>query len=656
MSRWRLAAAILAVASAGEGSDAHPKISLTSDARVVAGGPATLRFRVEDPVAELAAGDTIEIRFPTCAPWPFTAWANPQVDHASEPGYVTVRGPARVEIADFPSVPVCRGIPVRLVSKHPKVLRVVVKAPLQKSDAIEVAYGDPGIDPGGIARAQRFPENAAPWTVFLRKAGAGREPTVEDAVALPALALEVHRAAPRRLHLSGPSQARSNEAFEVRFAALDTLGFAALPFPEGVSLHAVHESGRKAGPAGAPSEGGADPSVRTAPIRLDEPGIWWIEASHEPEGSGSSELSIPWALPIRIDDAEAGAGTHRRLVFGDLHWHSNRSDGSRSLREGYAYGRDVVGLDFAGATDHDIHYIYDCVEDEEWGDIESIAAEMESPGRFAALLGWEYTASAGHWVVLFRGSTGSYRPAARFPTPEDLWSALVPGEAVTIMAHPAGGAIVPHTSTDAFDARFVRASEIFSLHGCAESPQSPHRAGRQDRAVEETKTRNTVQDLLARGNSFAFVAATDNHTATPGNPVRHTRRDIVASSGLCAAWVDSLARENVFDAIVRGDVYATTGPRIRIEAKLAGAVLTGLVAAARDLEMVEVVGVRRGEEIPFPAIHSIPVQGRLARFQWTLSDSLRDRLDSIYLRVVQTDQEMAWSSPIAIPRDPEERR
>jgi hypothetical protein len=639
-------AAIL-IAAAGA-SDAHPRMLLTSDAPLVAGGPATLRFRIEDPGAELAAGDTLEIRFPTCAPWPFTAWAAPQIDDPAAPGYVTVRGPARVDAVSSSPVAICRGMTLKLVTRHPKVIRVVASAPLPAGEAVEVIYGDP-TNAGGVGRAQRFPEIAAQWKPALRKvAAAGDSPAGE--ISLPPLTLEVGRAAPLRLVLSGAPQAFAGDSFEVRAAALDTLGFPAASFPDGVELRAVHESGKVAGPW-TPREPGADPCVRAARVALDPPGIWWLEASL-PAASGEGAAPAPWALPIRIDAADSRAASPRRLAFGDLHWHSNRSDGSRSIREGYAYARDVVGLDFTAASEHDLHHTHECIEDEEWSDIEALANEMESRGKFAALPAWEYTSNAGHWVVLLRGAAGAYRPVSHFPEPEDLWGALVPGEAITIMAHPAGGSFVPHMITRVLDARFARASEIYSLHGCAESPVCPHRAGREGRVLERADPQSTVQEALARGNTLAFVASTDNHTATPGNPVRHTRRDIVAGAGLCAAWVDSLTREGVFDAIHRGDVYATTGPRIRVEAALDGAQLTGLVAAAGELESVEVIGVRRGGEVPFPTIHSAPARGRLARIQWTLPDSLRERLDSVYLRVAQKDEEMAWSSPIPIPKNP----
>lgn len=633
------------IASPVRASEPVPRVSITSDAPIVAGGTATIRFRIEAPPSALAAGDTIEIRFPICAPWARTRWTTAQLSDPEKPGFVVIHGAARVEIAQESS----EAAALRAATSgpgYPQAIRVLFDGGAAAESSVVVVYGEPGASGAGRAIAQLFPEEAAEWRPVLRpRANGSSTPEVTE---LPAMTLPVGRAAFRRLHLSSASQVRAGESFEVRAAALDSLGFPAASFPEDARLRAMHESGKE---LAAPSLGaaGVDACTRTASFRFEEPGIVWIEVVHDE--SRPAAWSAPWALPVRVDesvrDASADWAPERRLVFGDLHWHTDLSDGSRSPREGYAYARDVVGLDFTALTDHDVHLGFPSLDEKEWSAVEDLAREWEEPGRFASLPGWEYTAGVGHMVVLHRSAEGPYRRVSDFPEPARLWDALIPGETITILAHPAGGGLVPFVKLDALDSRFVLAAEVFSSHGCAESPDAKHLPERLGGRGEGARVRGTVQEFLARGNRFAFLASTDNHTATPGNPIRHTRREITAGTGLTGAWVDALSREGVFDAIAAGRVYATTGPRIRIEVSVIGGEIVGLVAGSAPLASVEIVGVRTGAELPFPVIDSIPVQGRLARFRRELPASF----DEVYLRVTQSDTEMAWSSPFWISKD-----
>ncbi len=641
----RAALAVLAlVPSAARAAEAPPElpcvVELSSDAPLAAGEAATLRFRVSalPSGVGLAPGDAIEVRFPTCAPLPFTRWAAPQTSDPRAPGFVRVGPQAEALVRPIGPIPVCRGLPLRLKEAYPPVLVVTFPHGLPPGSESEFVYGDHSVSPEGRGRAQKFPEDAARWTFVLHSSSPSAKP-----IELPERVLPVGGAPPARLHLSGPSSSELDRAFRVRIAALDSLGFPAAALPE-IELSARHESGVVRKLAGA-REPTAYPCVQLADVRLDRPGFWWIEAS--PAGPSDS-IRGAWSLPVLI-----GAEPSRRLVFGDLHWHTNRSDGSRSPREGYLYARDVVGLDFTAKTDHDIHSQFLCMEGAEWRESEELVLEFENPGSFAALLGWEWTHPWGHQNVYFRGGTGPYRAIQEHRTPEELWAALPPGEALTIPHHPAGGTRTPSMNWRSIDPRFVKTVEIFSSHGDGEAVGAPYRPmlRMEGKLVERTPS-GSAHEALARGYALGYLASTDDHAATPGSPIRRVRRDIDAGPGLCAAWVDSLSRASVFDAVALGDTYATTGPRIRLELAAADGGVDALVAGTADLARVEFVGVRVGGEIPFPTIAEPVVEGRLARFRWRPTSPADSTLDAVILRITQVDAEMAWSSPFSLATPP----
>lgn len=607
--------------------------SLASDDPVIARGAVTLRFTIEAKNEGLAAGDTLDVLFPLCAPLPYTRWTTPQLESPDAAGWVSVNGAAHASVATFPSVTWCRDIEVKLVDRLPRVLVVVLREPLYAGQRIEVTYGDPGDDGAGRARAQLFPEREAPFRVGLRRAGG------EGRVDLPRRgpALRVGRAGPHRLVLAGAADVVLGRTASFRVAALDSLGFPASSFPAGVSVRAVHESGTRVESLSLAAA--ADPCAReVGPVRLDALGLWWIEA----EGPG---VERAWSLPVVV-----GGSVARRLVWGDLHWHTRRSDGSRTPREGYEYARDVVGLDFTAKTDHDVHYIFPCMTESDWEESAALATEFTRDGEFVALLGWEWTYPGGHQNVYFRDAEGPYLPLSEYGSPEELWAALEPGTAMTVPHHPAGGKSVSRVKWDLLDpaSPFLRIVELFSMHGNAEAPLSPHRPGKGIGMPRYDDPRvSTVQEAFAGGFPLGIIASTDVHAGTPGNPVRMFRKDLSVGAGLCAAWVGSLTREGVYDAIAAQDCYGTTGPRIRIEIGEDRGELDVRVAGTTTLTEVVLVGVVRGADLPLPELESLPVEGRVARARMPI-DELPASVTHVYLRVTQADGEMGWSSPVPV--------
>jgi hypothetical protein len=107
---------------------------------------------------------------------------------------------------------------------------------------------------------------------------------------------------------------------------------------------------------------------------------------------------------VNFEDGE------RRLLWGDLHMHSNLSGcslGARfhctELEEKFRFCRDVAQLDFALNTDHD------SMRDQEWHRNCNSAHFHDLPGHFVAFNGYEWTCSHfndksndGHYNILYK--------------------------------------------------------------------------------------------------------------------------------------------------------------------------------------------------------------------------------------------------------------
>jgi len=544
----------------------------------------------------------------------------------------------QVIVDDWPVEIMCRSHAPRAMDRHPAVVRLVLTEALPAGDSVTLVWGDPGPEGNGRAIAQPFPEKDLPVRVRLRHASDGPDAS-PDELPRSGPGLEVGRGRVARLHVSGPSQVAVGEDVAFLVAALDSGGFPADAPVTDARVVATHTSGVERGPES--SAAADDPCVTRFAFRLDLPGPWWISAAQD----GADPA---WDLPVVVAAERAAVP---RLVWGDLHWHTNRSDGSRTPDEGYAYARDVVGLDFTARTDHDVHHRFPCLDGDKWEETIADTRRWNDAGRFAVLLGWEWTSGTGHMNVYFRGETGEMRPVSEHRGPQDLWAEL-PEDAITVPHHPAA-VRQPTFDWNDHDERFVKPVEIYSNKGNSEvweAPWAPVAYGLPT-GRERASRRGTVQVGWAMGREYTVLASTDTHYGAPGTPVVQrgsNTRTGWAGAGLAAAWVEELTREQVWDAMKAGATYGTTGPRIRVEIAETATGVEAHVIGSAPLEEFELIGIPRTGEPPFAPVAGERIgaadHSRIGSIRWERTPD--DGIRGVYVRVFQEDGEMAWSSPV----------
>jgi hypothetical protein len=278
-----------------------------------------------------------------------------------------------------------------------------------------------------------------------------------------------------------------------------------------------------------------------------------------------------------------------------------------------------------------------------WENYTALADKYTEPGRFTALIGYEYTTRGGfnmHRNVVFRdGSATANRtvPYSQFDSqnPEDLWRALAELEATTgadVLAIPHNGNLSNGRmfSVETNDGRPLTAElatlradlepivEVTQIKGDGEA--HPYLSPDDEFADHDTwdranldgteaKTKDMLQYEYAREalktglmldkklgvNPFKFgmIGSTDAHTAlaaveednffgkhsgvepephrwehmvieSPDNPEFNIVGWQQAAGGYAAVWARENTREAIFDAMVRKEVYATTGSRIMV--------------------------------------------------------------------------------------------
>jgi hypothetical protein len=427
--------------------------------------------------------------------------------------------------------------------------------------------------------------------------------------------------------LTLPSTARPGETIELTIAVLDRFGNLSKEFTGEVAL---------TGPAtelDLPSTvefAAEDEGTRRIEITFVEEGIYRIQA----EGAdGLDAASNPLMVAAGLD----------RILWGDIHGHSNLSDGSGTPEDYFRYARDVAALDVVSLTDHD-HWGMEplAIHPDVWEGIKEQAELFNQPEKFVTLLGYEWTNWIhGHRHVLFFEDQAELFDSTDpdYDTPDKLWAALRGREALTVAHHSAGGPIATNWNYLP-DPELEPVTEIVSVHGSSEALDSPA-------VIYSPVPGNFVRDVLDSGVRFGFIGSGDGHDGHPG--LAHLNGP---SGGLAAILSDGLTREEILAAIRSRRVYATNGPRILLRVSLGelgmGSVLEAgphapdrlrvFVAAPEPLERLDLI--RSGA-----VVVTVPGDGQRT-FSW--QSQLQDLRpgEYIYVRAVQIDGGAAWSSPI----------
>ena len=472
-------------------------------------------------------------------------------------------------------------------------------------------------------RVDKFAEAEELFQIFVDGDGDGHSACIAAPPAFRTLARS-----PSRLNVTSPSQARPNEAIEVRAAPLDGLGNWS-ELPPGIYTLKTERDGRPAGEETLEAKGGEKTIAFTyAPT---EEGIYFFQIEGPGELHGKSNVTL-------CQEGIPGL----KLYFGDIHGHSRISDGTGTPEDYYRFAREVSRLDIAALTDHS-DYGTIPVKGAVWERIRRAANGAYDPGRFVTFLAFEWTNwTYGHRNIYYRDGDGPVFRSIDLPTdtPQEIWNLLEPYEAMTVAHHVGGGPV----ATD-WDVKPASSKEwlveICSIHGSSE------RMG-GEAAIYRPVEGAFVRDALMRGYRLGIIASGDTHDGHPGQ-----RSAGALVNGLVGVYSPELTREAVWEALRRRQVYGTSGPKIILNFRVAdspmgseitwnasdGPLPITLRAIACD-EITAIEIIRNGEVV-------LAQKGEGVSAQFLVEDPHPPRGESwYYTRIVQEDGNMAWSSPV----------
>ena len=544
---------------------------------------------------------------------PFWEWDDPQPIWPDGPGYTEVSTSAD-------------GVVLEPLAVAPQLLAIEVQErALAPGEQIHIVYG------AGEAGAHvdRFAESKSRIWIAVDGDGDGVRRLIETNPSVL-----VRAQPPAFLIATVTSTAEPGDEVRVTLSLLDAEGNAD-PHIDGSSWEGEIAIDA-AGVAGLPERvrfRAADHGRKTLVGRAQTEGIHRLRFLAETERGPLSAESNPLVVRPNV----------RHVLWADLHGHSHLSDGTGTPDDFYAYAREVAALDVAALTDHD-HWGLRFLDahPEIWSQIRTAAEEHYEPGRFVTLLGYEWTSWLhGHRHVLYFSDQGEVYSSLdpRYETPAALWDALRGQSALTFAHHSAGGPVSTNWRY-APDPVLEPLTEIVSVHGSSEAPDSPL-------PIYDPVPGNYVRDALNAGYTLGFLGSGDTHDGHPGI------REPGASSGLAGIFTRALTREAVLEALRARQVYATNGPRIYLRVELDGQPMGSITEfhpdeAGESRLRVEVLApepivavdlIRSGIRV------RIPVDSELL---WTLDR----RIPALqpgeyhYVRVVTEGEGAAWSSPI----------
>ena len=570
------------------------------DQPVPAGSTARFHLRYEAGPLGIAVGGTLVFQPP-----PFWGWSPPQVGDPRRPGFVeVVTSAAGVRLQ--PSVPDGRTLAIGIAG-----------APLDPGSTIDVVYG--GGDAGAVV--DRYAEAAQPLWFAVDGDGDGVRKLLD---VVPTV--DIGPRGPVQLVATLPSVVAPGDPVRLTIAALDAAGNAGFPLATTYRLEGV-------GPLDLPD---------TVQLSADDHGTLEVGLVARAEGIVRIAITSDQGLQTLTNPLLVRAGA-ARILWADLQVHTAVSDGSGDLDGVYRYARDVAGLDAVAITDHD-HWGMRFLDADPaaWQRNLDAALRWHEPGRFLTVPGFEWTGWIhGHRHVLFFGDhtrlLSSLAPAT--DTPAELREAVRRLDALVVPHHPAGGPIALDWELPA-DPEVAPVVEICSVHGQSESLDGPG-------VIHKPVEGRFARDQLVKGSRFGMICSTDGHDGHPG--MAHLQG---GQGGLAAIVTADHSRRGMLEALRARRVYGTNGVRTLLRFAVDGhpmgadvpptdgtsEAVVRVVATGTIAEIQLIRGERVTQRFPgsgTTAHHTIPL-GPLTEGEF------------VYVRVIQADGGMAWSSPVFV--------
>jgi len=497
--------------------------------------------------------------------------------------------------------------------------------------------------------AQFAIQRRKPFLLYIDPSGKGNFHEHET------FSLDIKGAQLHTIKVLAPSFAIKNKRFDVVLRFEDQYGNLTNNAPEKTLIEVSHENLREnlKWKIFIPETG----FITLPNLYFNEPGVYTIQL----QNMSTKEM-------FRSSPIKCFATDTKQLFWGLLHGESERFDSTENIESCLRHFRDEKSTNFYASSSFEEE-----VSNDVWKHISQNVEEFDEDERYAVFSGFQWvgapkTEGVRHIIYSKDQKPILRKKDQRASNLKKLYKSVQPKELISIPSFTMAKGY--EYNFEDFQPEFERVVEIYNSWGSSEFTKNDGNlrpiTGSGKKAVIENKEGSLAKALL-KNLRFGFVAG--------GLDDRGLYADFYDSSqaqyspGLTAVLSQDLTRQSIFDAIHNRHCYATTGERIILGLSLAGNPmgseldsgqkpglhvnrhLSGYVAGTSNLKLVELI--RNGK-----VLTKFSPKSHILDFEYDdmepLSDVVIDAEDKrppfvfYYLRIIQDDGHMAWSSPIWI--------
>jgi len=459
----------------------------------------------------------------------------------------------------------------------------------------------------------------------------------------------------KNLRIIAPSVISRNKRFDVIVRFEDMYGNLTSNAPEGTLIELSYEHLRENlnWKLFVPETG----FIALPSLYFNEPGVYKIQLRN------MQTKEIFTSAPIKC--LADGVGN---LFWGCFHGESERFDATENIEPWLRHMRDDRAMQFIATS---------CFDSEEetsndtWKAISAQVAELNEDDRFVVMLGFQWAGEPGteglrHFLYSKDAKPILRRKDTKNNSLKKIYKTNNPKEMIAIPSFTMGKTVA--YNFEDFNPEFERVVEIYNSWGssegkCGDKPLRPI-SGSGKNTIAETQEGSIIR-ALGKGCRFGFIAGGYDDRGPYGQ--LFDSNQVQYSPGLTAVLAKEQNRSSLMEALTARMCYATTGERMIMGLHIAGfpmgseldtktrpglefnRYITGYAIGTKPI--VEAVLIRNGKIFKELAIKDGMVEFELDDMDvlGTIAIERENDLSPFiyyYLRAIQEDGHIAWSSPI----------
>lgn len=331
------------------------------------------------------------------------------------------------------------------------------------------------------------------------------------------------------------------------------------------------------------------------------------------------------------------------VYFGDIHGHSQFSDGVPTIDEYYTRMRDVAKLDFAALSDHDHGGVgKEPLWNGKWDIIRKKAVEYNEPGKFTTILAYERDSYPwyNNLVIYYNNYDGELLRGKQDGelTREELREYLSRDDLI----------LVPHDTQILSSGADFNAMELEDMTSLIQVYSRGKHLERYDPQflIDSDCEGGHWQDALKRGAKMGCIAATDAHDGN-GGLILEKYEYPKKYPAITGVWAKDNTLPSIFEALKARRCYGFMGGRITLDFRINGHYMGEEIFALDERGIY--YNIKADGEIDTVTLVKncrdyMIFKGKSEQFIFDYRKE--NKTDYYYIRVKLTDGRLAWSSPI----------